>query len=263
MELVFLGTGAACGVPTYYCGCKACKEALANPRCVRTRSSLAICGNETILIDASPDLWTQLNRERISHVEHLFLTHWHYDHFGGLGELEFFVRLVRKQPLPAYMTPETWNSLLPAFGYMADCFEPHLLQPADTVQIGSLRITPLGARHAPGTIGLLMENSRAERTAYLPDTGPLPGETALRLEGVDALILDATFWGTNWLPTEHHSVEEAIQTGMALDAGMFYLTHLALHYDQPTTSQELETMLSVHGGRVRLAYDGDRLELGR
>lgn len=258
MELIFLGTGAACGVPSYYCGCKACEEALANPRCVRTRSSLAICGDETVLVDASPDLWAQLNRERISHVEHFFLTHWHYDHYAGLGELEFFVRLVRKRPLPAYMTPETWNSLLPAFGYMADCLEPHPLKPGDAVEIDSLRITALEAQHTPGTIGLLMENARGKRVAYLPDTGPLSGETALRLEGVDALILDATFWGANWMPSEHHSVAEAMRAGMEQNAGTLYLTHLALHYDQPITSRELETVLSAHGGRIRLAYDGDR-----
>ncbi len=261
MEIVFLGTGAACGVPSYYCGCKACEEALSNPRCVRTRSSLAICGDETILVDASPDLWRQLNRERISHVEQLFLTHWHYDHFGGLGELEFFVRLIRKKPLPAYMAQETWKGLLQSFEYMADCLEPHLLQPDDTVQINSMRITVTAARHAPGTIGLLMENRSGKRVAYLPDTGPLPDQVASRLKGVDALMLDATFWGTNWIPAEHHSVAEAIQAGMELNVGTLYLTHLALHYDQPITSQELETMLSVHSGRVRLAYDGDRLEL--
>ncbi len=261
MEIIVLGTGAACGVPSYYCGCKACEEATENPRCVRTRSSIAVCGDETILIDASPDLWSQLNRERLSHVEHLFLTHSHYDHIGGLGELEFFVRLVRKRPLPAYMMPDTWKCVVSSFGYMADCFEPHLLGPGGSVEIGSLRITALAARHAPGTVGFLIENNDAKCAAYLPDTGPLPDATASRLKNVDALILDATFWGTNWMPTEHHSVAEAIQAGTALNAATLYLTHLALHYDQPITSQELETVLSMHSGRVRLAYDGDRLEL--
>ncbi len=261
MEIVFLGTGAACGVPSYYCGCKACLEALANPRCVRTRSSLAICGDETILVDASPDLWSQFNRERISHVEHLFLTHWHYDHFGGLGGLEFFVRLVSKQPLPAYMTPETWNGLLPAFGYMADCLHPHPLKPGDEVEINSLRITALEAQHTPGTIGLLMENSRGKRVAYFPDTGPLPAVTAERLKGVDTLILDATFWGRNWMAADHHSVGEAIQSGLDLKVGEIVLTHLAMHYDQPITCEELETVVHEAPGKVRLAYDGDRLAL--
>jgi phosphoribosyl 1,2-cyclic phosphate phosphodiesterase len=61
--------------------------------------------------------------------------------------------------------------------------------------------------------------------------------------------------------SEHHSVAEAIQAGMELSAGTLYLTHLALHYDQPITSRELETVLSAHAGQIRLAYDGDRLEL--
>jgi len=109
--LAFLGTGAACGVLSFYCGCKAYQEAQADRRCVRTRASVLVDGPERILVDASPDLWRQFNRERISGIDRLFLTHGHYDHMGGLGELEFFVRLARKSPLPAYMTAETATQL--------------------------------------------------------------------------------------------------------------------------------------------------------
>ena len=259
--LTFLGTGAACGVPSFYCGCKACQEAQADPHCVRTRASVLVDGPERILIDASPDLWRQFNRERISGIDRLFLTHGHYDHMGGVGELEFFVRLARKSPLPAYMTAETATQLQNGFGFLCECLDITLMNPGVTLEIGTVKFTALAAQHTPGTLGFLIESSGSRRIAYVPDTGPLPAETAERLRSVDTLILDATFWGRNWMPRDHHSVAEAIQTGRDLRVGQLILTHLSMHYDEPMTSQELETSLSQYGGWTRLAYDGDRLNL--
>jgi phosphoribosyl 1,2-cyclic phosphate phosphodiesterase len=110
-QLIFLGTGAGGGVPAFYCGCKACKEAQANPVFQRTRCSLLIQGTLTTLIDASPDLRVQLVREGVDRIERFFLTHWHYDHIGGLGELEYYVRIKRQAVIPAYMTAETEEKL--------------------------------------------------------------------------------------------------------------------------------------------------------
>src|SRR4030042_5618014 len=109
MELIFLGTGAGCGVPSFYCGCKACQEALTDSRYRRTRCSIALSSQDNILIDAPPELRVQLSREGITDIGYLALTHWHYDHFGGLGDLEFYVRLHRTRALPAIMTKETWE----------------------------------------------------------------------------------------------------------------------------------------------------------
>ncbi len=261
MQLIFLGTGAACGVPSFYCGCPACQEAQANPRYARTRSSLLIQGAETILIDSSPDLWTQLNRERVSGIDRLFITHWHYDHYAGLGELEFMVRLVRRSPLRAFMTAETGAELQGAFGYMSDCLDVCPLVPGMTIPVGDLSVTALAARHRPGTLGFMFERAGGRRIAYLPDTGPLPPETATRVKGIETLVLDATFWGRNWMPAEHHSVEQALRTADELQVDKLILTHLSMHYDQPITSQELATRLARQGDRVGLAFDGDRLNL--
>ncbi len=261
MPLIFLGTGSACGVPSFYCGCRACQEAFSAPHRARTRSSLLLNGSERILVDASPDLRMQLNRERINAVDHLFLTHWHYDHYAGLGELEFMVRLVRQSPLPAYMTAETAAELAAAFGYMSDCLDVHVLIPGQSVRIGEWRLTAVAARHRPGTLGFIIQRPTGRRAAYLPDTGPLPEETVLQLKGIETLILDATFWGENWMPTKHHSVQQALRTAEALRVGELVLTHLSMHYSEPITGQELEDFLNLQPGRVRAAHDGDRLEL--
>ncbi len=78
MELVFLGTGAGCGVPTFYCGCEVCQEAAGEPRYQRTRSAIALTGKENILFDAPPELASQLHRERIDAIDQLTYLSMHY-----------------------------------------------------------------------------------------------------------------------------------------------------------------------------------------
>lgn len=81
------------------------------------------------------------------------------------------------------------------------------------------------------------------------------------MRGVDVMALDATFWKRNWSPDAHHSVQETIEEGLALDAGTLYLTHLAMHYDEPVTLAELEDYLQQYEGRVRPAADGLTLDI--
>ncbi len=260
MELVFLGTGAGCGVPSFFCDCVACQEARAEPRFQRSRCGLLLRGAETTLVDAPPELRQDLLREGAADVDRMILTHWHFDHFGGLGDLEFYVRLRRKQRLPVAMTGETQAQLLAAFDFLADCLEITPVVAGATWEFDGLSCTFLEAGHAPGTLGLLFERE-GRRTAYFPDTGPLPPATAAALQRVDTLIVDATFWGRNWMPASHQSVEGALALARSLGTGRVYLTHLSMHHDQPVSNRELEAYLRNQGEQFNLAYDGLRITL--
>ena len=81
------------------------------------------------------------------------------------------------------------------------------------------------------------------------------------MHGCETLILDATFWGRNWNPAAHHSVQEAIEEGLELDAGTIYLTHLAMHYNTPVTLAELKAHLAPYDDRVRVAADGLKVSI--
>ena len=119
-ELVFLGTGAACGVPAFYCGCKGCVEALAEPRYRRTRCGIAVLGNKNFLFDAPPELASQLLREHIREIDYFILTHAHPDHCAGLGDLEIYTRFYRRRVLPAVMSRETLMQLEGSFETVND-----------------------------------------------------------------------------------------------------------------------------------------------
>lgn len=260
-QLTFLGTAAGCGVPSFFCGCKACQEARAEPRFTRSRSSLLIKGKQTTLIDAPPELRAQLIREQIDQIDHFLLTHWHYDHTGGLGDLEFYVRVKRQEAIAAYMSAETQEWLKTAFWFLEDCLSIKTVGAGWQFELDDVIYTALEVAHVPGTLGFLMETPKGRRTAYIPDTGILPEVTLQQLHDIDTLILSATFWGRNWMPEDHLSVQEAVQIALQTQAQEIYLTHLSMHFDTPVTNQELEAYLGRFGTNLHLAYDGLQIEL--
>ena len=261
VKLTFLGTGAGCGVPSFFCGCAACQEAAAEPWLARSRCSLLVQGSSNTLIDAPPELRQQLLRERVDRVDDLLLTHSHYDHTGGLGDLEFYVRVHRREAIPAYMTAATRGWLHGAYGFMEDCLAVQDFEVGYQVELDGVSYTGLPVTHAEGTLGLLLETPGGRRTAYIPDTGPLPEAAIERVRGIDTLILGATFWGRNWMPEDHLSVQEAVEIGSELGVRSLYLTHLSMHHDTPVTSRELEAFLQTFGQHVHLAYDGLCIEI--
>jgi len=260
-QIIFLGTGAGCGVPAFFCTCVACREASSEPRYQRGRCAVLVRGHQNTLIDAPPDLRAQLLREHIAQIDHFVLTHGHYDHSGGLGELEFYVRVGRQEAIPAYMTPGTGEWLHTAYGFLEDCLSIQTIDAGWQFDQDGVAYTGLEVTHAPGTLGLLLETPDGRRTAYLPDTGPLPASTKDQLQGIDTLILGATFWGRNWLPEDHLSVEEAVRIGLSLNVKKLYLTHLSMHHDIPVTNRELEAYLRTFGDHLHLAYDGLCIEI--
>lgn len=259
----FMGTAAGCGVPSFFCTCPACEEARADPTLARgdcgvmvRRAGLPEAETPTVVIDTPPDARHQLLREGVHHVDEVLFTHCHFDHIGGLGEYEYLVGLVRGgTSLPAFASAEAQTGIRAEFHYMDWCLDFQGIAPFETHVFDGVRYTALPVTHAPGTYGYLVETD-ATRLFYASDTGPLPPETAEAVRGVDILAMDATFWKRNWNPEAHHSVQECIEEGLALDAGAIYLTHLCMHYDEPITCAELETYLEQYGGRVKMAKDG-------
>ena len=260
MKLRFLGTGAATAVPSFFCNCPACMEAARNLSLQRTRSCIALEGGETYLVDIPPDVRNQLLREHIKRIDALLLTHNHFDHCGGMGEIESYVRVLQHEPIPAYMTVESYEWFYAAYGYMADCISARTWDVGTKVELDGVVCTTLEVQHAQGTVGILLEAESGTRTAYLPDTGPLPDSTKRCLERVDTLILGAAFWGTNEMPDTHLSVQQAVDIGVELKVGELYLTHLSMHY-QPVTDRELRGYLQSRGANLHAAYDGMCIEI--
>lgn len=257
---MILGSGAGPGAPSFFCDCKGCREARENHLVARTRCGAMISTETTnILLDTPPDLRTQLIREDISVIDQIFLTHWHYDHFGGLGELEYYVKLKRKEPIALYLPPTAIKLFKSAFPDLEEIFEIIPWAFNKSYVFDNVSITPLPANHSIETAGFLVKSAKTN-LAYFPDTAGLSSKTAQEVDCVDWLICDATFHGDNWFPQSHMSVEEAIDLGRKVNARKTVLTHMSIHYSQPVTTVELKETISRHPN-VLAAYDGMKIDL--
>lgn len=262
--LTFLGTSSGCGVPAFFCHCPACEAARKDPSKRRGCTGVVLQGHGTVLVDAPPDLRSQLLREGVDSIDEMFLTHAHFDHMGGFGELEYFVRLHRDAPLPFHASAHATQECFKEFFYMDDCFELDLLEEWDTRFVDGLSIQALPLVHTQGTYGYLITSPEGRRTFYAPDTAKLKPEVVEVLRGVDNLIMDSTYWGANGRPNTHRSAQETVALGLEeLDAGTVYLQHLAPHMSEPDVNwiDEMYAYAAGFDGRVVVAEDGMKVRL--
>ncbi len=248
-------------------------------------AALLIRGTENTLIDAGPDLRMQLSHAGAQDVERVLFTHEHFDHIGGIPQLEYYVLLKSKKPLPLYAGERTLAAIEQQFAFMADTLAPQLIEEWQCIEFDGVRYTPLPATHGEQTFGFLIEKNiditaneasrlagtttiqtdqskaRIKRIAYFPDTGPLSAEVMRQLRGIDILIIDATFNGSNWMPDSHLNIDEAIALAQKLKAKKTFLTHLSMHYDEPITAAELQALLTPYEGSILAANDGLEIPL--
>lgn len=263
-QFTFLGTSSGCGVPSFFCHCPSCEDARKDPKKRRGCTGALVRSHSTLLIDTPPDLRHQLIREGVSDIDEVFLTHAHYDHLGGFGELEYLVRLYRDAPLPFHAHAHALAEALHEFFYMDDCFETDAMEPFETRSAGRVQVKALPLNHAPGTFGYLLTTPNGTRTFYAPDTAALDPQVIDELKGVDNLIMDSTVWGDGSRFKTHHSVQQTIDEGLnLLGAKRVYLTHLAPHICDPETNviEELYEHVKQYEGRVVVAEDGMTFDL--
>ena len=115
-KVVFLGSGAAPGVPAICGGWGNCNPN--NPKNVRTRASTYYEVNGVkILIDTAPDLRQQMLSSQICDVDCVLYTHSHFDHMSGIDELREVNRRICK-PIPVFASKHTISEISRRYGYM-------------------------------------------------------------------------------------------------------------------------------------------------
>ena len=133
IKFTILGCGSSLGIPRidgYFGKCDP-----KNKKNIRTRcSALISTSNIKILIDTSPDIKSQLIKNRIKNINKIFYTHPHADQTHGINELRVFY-LKYGIRLPIYANKITKKYLLSSFKY---CFRNTKLYPA-TLSINNLK----------------------------------------------------------------------------------------------------------------------------
>jgi phosphoribosyl 1,2-cyclic phosphate phosphodiesterase len=248
-QLVFLGTGTSVGVPVVGCGCATC--ASDDPRDARSRTSVVLgLPGGSLLIDTTPDLRTQLLRERIGRVDAVLYTHDHVDHVYGLDDIRP-ICFASGRSLPLFCEERVERRIRTAFDYAFSAEPPagggvpkvffERIGTAPFELLGQ-RVVPLRLRHGPfDVLGFRFGN-----VAYCTDTNSIPDETWPLLEGLDVLVLDCLRHTPH--PT-HFSLSESLAVAARVGARRTLFVHMS--HDLPHAA----TQAALPPG-IELAHDG-------
>jgi len=239
MELIFLGTGGAWGLPEHQCPCATCRH-LRQIGEHRGRAGLWLAAGANILFDPGPDLRSQLMREDLPRPDAVLITHEHLDHMGGLDDLLCYRRNLPPmdwRPIPVYASPAAWEQIEPRFGYLlGSLLEKRLAVPGQELAGepfgGDMSCLPVKVDHGPfpkGALGYRLaprENGRAVSIGYTGDmVGPVEPDA---FAGLDVLVLQSHFLNEPRVNRANHlSLQRALEHLARWRPGEVYFTHIS------------------------------------
>jgi phosphoribosyl 1,2-cyclic phosphate phosphodiesterase len=258
ITVTVLGSGTSAGVPMIGCHCAVCSSD--DPRDHRTRPSIVVSYDDhNILIDTSPELRLQAVRARLDRISAVVYTHAHADHIFGLDDVRRY-NTISGKPLPLYAMPESMKTLQRSFPY---AFEPH--PPKNTAYKDAIYRPEVEPKLIDGAFDLFGKTwtpidmihgnfkvlgFRIGNFAYCTDCNEIPAEGPEKLQGLDALIIDALRPRPH--PT-HLSFAQALELIAQLKPNRAFFTHLS----HDMKHADIEATLPDH---VRVSYDGLRFE---
>ncbi len=285
MELWFLGTGAAEGVPAVYCQCPVCSETRKRGESeYHTRSQLVIDGE--VGIDYPPDAYYHSLRfgAELSKIRYLLITHSHMDHFYAH---DFILRGYKycsllDKPLEIYGNAEVKR-------VFEECTKRELreeikktitvkvIEPFTPFSFGEKNeytATALPAQHSKTEQAYVYLLEKGEKTyLHLCDTGRLDERVLKYLQAyllkkgksVDFVTFDSTFlFTTAGSVSRHMGLEdnremqkEMLNRKIVKEATVYAITHYS-HNNSPL-KETLEKARKEYG--YLPAYDGMKTEI--
>lgn len=252
MKITILGCGSSGGTPLISGEWGKCDPN--NPRNRRTRCSAALTiGEQTWLIDVSPDVHFQCQRASITSIMGILCTHYHFDHSGGLGDLRHFAKR-QGYSLPFYSNQETLDVLRHCYdhafeGSMNPHYKPFLkaILVTDPFYINHIPVIPFAQdHHYLRSVGF-----RFPTWAYSTDVWELDDKALQTLQGVDLWIIDCT----DTKPSLTHAhLDKVLGWAAQIAAKRVVLTHLSINMDHDTLLRQLPPHITP-------AYDGLVLEV--
>lgn len=290
-EILFLGTGAAQGIPALYSPRMA--EKAGDTRNVRSRSSIRV--SPTCQIDAGPDAWYQLLREQQSWdaLEHLFISHTHSDHLYLEGILQkqnardhdqkqLCIYLsepaldwtLRTRFFSQHLRAPSESDIIDLRASLEEKFAFQTIAPWEIYTVADTQVSAIPGTHSGRVssdvaLNYIFELSSGFRLLYGVDTGYYPKENFEFLSHTtfDLIVLDCTFGARadrGERPHGHldcHSlvgmVRDLDTAGCLKPSTKIYATHI--NPDQGWSHKEMDAFFATTGYPIRTAWDGLRV----
>ncbi|MFC4425782.1 MBL fold metallo-hydrolase [Deinococcus navajonensis] len=246
-SLTFLGTADSKGVPRFWCRCDVCQEARHTGLNRRTRTGLLVrAGGETLLLDASTDLHTQLAALPGPLVpDGVVISHAHNDHLLGLGDLLDYRRYAGGR-LDIYAPAPVLPDLLARFAYAFRDPGAVAAVPEEGLQVCGLTLRTFVVPHGANGHSHAFRLDRSGWAAVIMtdalDVPPALEDPWLRSAdggGLDLLVLGTSFADESAAPRSGRSVydiQEALTLPWARAARRVVLTHLSHGVDARAVS---------------------------
>lgn len=263
MQVTILGSGSAYGSPqagNYY-GLLDKNE----PRNQRTRSSVLLdFGNCNFLIDAGPDIRTQLNVNNISHIDAVLFTHAHADHISGLVDIQ---RLAsnQKHEINLFCSRETFELIKKCYYFLFDSenkdrglesLKWNIFENGDVIEFKGYRFQTVGLPHIGQPHKKMISTAlRYKDFMCATDFNEIPEEVGRIFNNLQCLVMETNNGFNDKRPQNgHNNFYQAFEMKEKFSIKKFILTHLSIDVDYARDSKKMPE-------DFELAYDGMKFEI--
>ena len=250
LKFTILGCGSSLGIPRidgYYGNCDPNNNKNNRSRC----SGIIKSKNLNILIDTSPDIKSQLLKNKIKNIDKVFYTHYHADQSHGINELRVFA-LKNKKKIPVYADQVTKNYLKKTFNYCFKSFKNYpSIMDAKTLKNkhvfkdsnNMISIRSIKVQHGSiNSICYIINN----KCAYAPDVNKIEHKDLKYLKNLKYFIVDCLRYSFH--PT-HFNLDDVLKLIRTIKPKKVILTNLSNEIDFNEIKKKLpKNVIPAHDG---------------
>ncbi len=253
-KLIILGCGSSVGVPRidgYWGKCNSLNIKNYRTRC----SAIIIKGSNNILIDTSPDLRSQLLKNKIKNISSVILTHEHADQTNGLFELRpFFWK--NKKKINIFGNLHTIKSLEKRHSYLFKKINDYPPLIKSNIVKPKFSLGYIKNKVLFKTVSLKHGSTRAiayifEKTAYISDANDLSISRMKEFRNLNNLIIDCLKFKKH---PSHFNYDDVLYIHNQLKPKKTILTNLHSDLDYNFLIKKLPK-------NIIPAYDGLKIKL--
>jgi len=254
MQIKFLGTGAAEGIPAINCDCQHCQRARAEGgKLQRERNAILFqLPDYNMLVEVPPNTRGLINKYQVNNLQGILATNATYGYIGGLKEFEYWptpLDFLAEPSLFEMIQVEHWTERLDEIMFAIPYY------PGAALHFGQFSMIPFAARRRQPIFGMSIKAGEKQIVYASSTPGRLTNYARCLLTGADMLIVNTPTFKP---PKEDHiTLVEAIELKEQIGVGQLVLTHIN-HNNRP--HDELDAYVRQFPGVV-VAYDGMSLEI--